>query len=72
MKRFEIGHTYRVDGGGTVTVTGRTDKYLDVVGRHNGRKQIYDSNMFNLGELIMLPSGIPHTRLFVFAEHEKI
>ena len=71
MRMFEVGKTYRVNGGGVVTVTKRTEKYVDLIGRFNGRRMIYDSNMFNLGELIMLPSGIPHTRLFVFAEHEK-
>jgi hypothetical protein len=39
MKRFETGKTYSVQGGGLVTVTGRTKNFVTFSGDFSGRKK---------------------------------
>lgn len=78
MKTFKIGKTYYVNGGGNITVNKRTKNYIIVSGctKHdtfkNKRFFIYKSNMFNLGENILIPfSGYKALVYFCFAGHEK-
>ena len=78
IKTFETGKTYFVNGGGNITVIKRTNNYITVSGKtkhdtiENKRFFIYKSNMFNLGENIIIPfSGYKALVYFCFAGHEK-
>lgn len=78
IKTFETGKTYFVNGGGNITVNKRTRNYIIVSGKtkhdtiENKRFFIYKSNMFNLGENILIPfSGYKALVYFCFAGHEK-
>ena len=78
IKAFETGKTYYVNGGGCVTVIKRTKNYITVSGstKHdtieNKRFYIYGSNMFGLGENIIIPySKYKAVVYFCFAGHEK-
>ena len=78
IKTFETGKEYFVNGGGTITVNKRTKNYIIVSGctKHdtfkNKRFFIYKSNMFNLGENIIIPfSEYKALVYFCFAGHEK-
>lgn len=41
MKRFRTGESYRVNGGGTITITKRTSQYVAYTGDYSGKKKIY-------------------------------
>lgn len=78
MKTFKIGKTYYVNGGGNITVNKRTKNYITVSGntKHdtfkNKRFYIYDCNLFNLGENILIPfTEYKALKYYCFAGHEK-
>lgn len=78
IKTFETGKEYFVNGGGNITVIKRTKNYITVSGstKHdtieNKRFYIYGSNMFGLGENIIIPySKYKAVVYFCFAGHEK-
>lgn len=57
MIQFKVGKTYRINGGGEITVTKRTAKFLVFTGDFEGRKMIEPNNYFGLGENIWIGSG---------------
>lgn len=71
MKRFEAGSAYKVNGGGTITVTRRTDHFITFEGDFAGKRRIIKDDLFGLGENILIPT--PHTgfKLFCFAEFKE-
>ena len=78
IKAFETGKTYFVNGGGTITINKRTKHYIIVSGKtkhdtiKNKRFYIYDDNLFNLGECILIPfSEYKALKYYCFAGHEK-
>ena len=60
MKSFEVGKTYRVNMGGHITVTSRTNLYITFTGSYQGRKKV-QCGILN-GEYIMV-GKIPGTTL---------
>ena len=78
MQKFQAGHNYYINGGGEIYVIKRTEKYITVSGKtkHDAilykRFYVYDDNAFNLGEYILIDSGIKRANLkyFCFAGHE--
>ena len=70
MKRFEVGKAYSVQGGGLVTVTGRTKAFVTFSGDFSGRKKVYPAGLLGLGEhlVIVRPDGC---KVFCFADHER-
>ena len=71
MKRFRTGESYRVNGGGTITITKRTSQYVTYTGDYSGKKKIYtydEEGLFGLGEHILVPMAAGHT--FCFAGKE--
>lgn len=70
MKRFEVGKTYKVNGGNTITIQKRTEHYATVSGDYNGRLYIYRDNFFGLGEDLMIPTEYKQMKKFCFAGKE--
>lgn len=73
MKRFELGKTYSVQGGGLVTVTGMTKAFVTFSGDFSGRKKVYaafDNGLLGLGEHLVItrPDGC---KVLCFADHER-
>lgn len=70
MKQFEVGKTYSVQGGGLVTVTGRTEQFVTFCGDFSGRKKVYPAGLVGLGEHLVItrPDGC---KVFCFADHER-
>ena len=70
MKQFEVGKTYSVQGGGLVTVTGRTEQFVTFSGDFSGRKKVYPAGLLGLGEhfIITRPDGC---KVLCFADHER-
>lgn len=78
MKVFETGKEYFINGGGSITVIKRTKNYITISGKtkhdtfKNKRFYIYDCNLFNLGENILIPSSeYKALKYYCFAEHKK-
>lgn len=70
MKRFEAGKRYAVNGGGTITVTRRTEHFITFEGDFAGKRKIIADNLFNLGENILIPAKYAGRKLFCFAGNE--
>ena len=70
MRKFEEGKTYEVNGGGSITVTKRTAKYIEFTGDFTGRRKVIEDNLFGLGENILIPSDYKVMKYFCFAGHE--
>lgn len=70
MKQFETGKTYSVQGGGLVTVTGRTKNFVTFSGDFTGKKKVYPAGLLGLGEhlVIVRPDGC---KVLCFADREK-
>ena len=72
MERFEEGKTYRVNGGGKITITKRTKYFITFKGDFEGKKKIHDfgdKGLFGLGENILIPTKCPAIKYFCFAGH---
>lgn len=70
MKRFEVGKTYSVQGGGFITVTRRTKAFVTFSGDFSGRKKVYPACLVGLGEYLVItrPDGC---KVLCFADHER-
>lgn len=70
MKRFEVGKNYSVQGGGLVTVTGRTEHFVTFSGDFTEKKKVYPAGLVGLGEHIVInrPDGC---KVLCFADREK-
>lgn len=55
MKRFEVGTSYNVSGGGIITITKRTARYITYTGDFSGRRLIDNGDLFSLGEYVLIP-----------------
>lgn len=73
MKRFEVGKTYQVNGGGTITITKRTRCFITFTGSFSGRMMPYayaDKGLFGLGEHIWIRKN-SYMKVPCFAGHEE-
>ena len=73
MKRFEVGKTYQVNGGGTITITKRTRCFITFTGSFSGRMMPYamfENGLFGLGEHIWIRKN-SYMKVHCFAGHKE-